>query len=148
MDLKVIKNRAEYEVALERLLLLMDKNPPSNSKEENDLELLLLLIKDYEQRVIEPIEVDPVEAIKFRMDQMELTRKEMVSYLGSMSRVSEILSGKRDLSLSMIRKLHEGLGIPLESLILRKRSVRKRARKRKPLHKKSTLSRRRKRTFL
>lgn len=122
MSVKVIKNRAEYEAALKRVADLM------NSEDEDTLELLLLVIKDYEQRVIEPVEGDAIEAIKFRMDQMAMSRKELVPYLGSLSRVSEILSGKRDLSLSMIRKLHEGLGIPLESLMMRKqpfKSVRK-----------------------
>jgi HTH-type transcriptional regulator/antitoxin HigA len=117
MNIRVIKSRAEYEAALKLVADLM------NSEAEDALELLLLVIKDYEQRVIEPIEGDAIEAIKFRMDQMAMSRKELVPYLGSLSRVSEILSGKRDLSLSMIRKLHEGLGIPLESLVIKRRAL-------------------------
>jgi HTH-type transcriptional regulator/antitoxin HigA len=130
MNVKVIKNRSEYDAALERVIELMDRNPSPGSEEENTLELLLLVIRDYEQKVIEPIGVDSIEAIKFRMDQMQITRKELVPFIGSMSKVSEILSGKRNLSLTMIRKLHQGLGIPLESLLVvktrKKRVLKKR----------------------
>lgn len=129
MDIQVIRTRSEYERALHALSQLMDKNPPSGSKDENTLELLVLVIKDYEQRIGEPVVVDPIEAIRFRMDQMEFTRQDLVPFLGSIPRVSEILSGKRNLSLSMIRKLHSGLGIPLESLVSQRAMYRKRARR-------------------
>ena len=76
------------------------------------MRLLALLIHDYERRTVPP--VDLIEAILFRMNQMDLTRKDMIPYLGSESKVSEVFSGKRRLSLMMIRKLHKGLGIPLE----------------------------------
>ena len=117
MDIKVIKNQEDYEAALQSLSELMDRDPAPGSLEENSLELLMLVIRDYEQKIVEAVVVDPVEAIKFRMDQMDLSRQELIPYMGSISRVSEVLSGKRNLSLSMIRKLHEGLGIPLESLL-------------------------------
>jgi HTH-type transcriptional regulator/antitoxin HigA len=126
MNVEIIKNRAEHKKALQRLSELMDKNPVRGSREDNELELLVLVIQNYEQKVIEPIQSDPIEAIKFRMEQMQLTRKELVPYIGSISKVSEVLSGKRNLSLPMIRKLHEGLGIPLESLISRTSTVPKR----------------------
>ena len=129
MDVKVIKTPTEYEAALKRLSELMVRQPPLGSDEGNLLELLFVVISDYEQRVIAPPEVDPVEAIKFRMDQMQLMRKDLVPFIGSASKVSEVLSGTRSLSLSMIRKLHEGLGIPLESLLMQPRP-RKPARKR------------------
>ncbi len=81
------------------------------------LELLALLVRDYEDKHY-PIDMpDPVEAITFRMEQMGLTRKDLERYIGSRSKVSEVLSGKRRLSLSMIRALHEGLGIPAEVLL-------------------------------
>ncbi len=139
MDIKVIKTRTEYESALERLVELMDKNLPIGSKEENFLELLLIVIRDYEQKIIEPLDLDPIASIKFRMDQMQMLRKELVPYLGSMSKVSEILSGKRNLSLSMIRKLHEGLGIPFESLLTKRRVRKPVRRKRVQQHRKRVL---------
>lgn len=138
MDIKVIKTREEYEEALERFAVILEQNPVPGSPLENVLELLLVVIRDYEQRVGEPLELDPIESIKFRMEQMELSRKELVPYLGSLSKVSEVLSGKRDLSLSMVRNLHEGLGIPFESLLVR----RKVSRRQKPIkqRKKRSLS--------
>ena len=139
MDIKVIKTRTEYESALERLVELMDKNLPIGSKEENFLELLLIVIRDYEQKIIEPLDLDPIASIKFRMDQMQMLRKELVPYLGSMSKVSEILSGKGNLSLSMIRKLHEGLGIPFESLLTKRRVRKPVRRKRVQQHRKRVL---------
>jgi HTH-type transcriptional regulator/antitoxin HigA len=120
MKVKVIKDQTEYEAALKLLSQLMDKKIIPGSDEENVIELLLVVLKDYEQKNLQPIDVDPVEAIKFRMDQLHLAKKDLVPFLGAISKVSEVLSGKRKLSLSMIRKLHEGLGIPFESL-LRKR---------------------------
>ena len=117
MNVKVIKDQSEYEAALKLLSDLMDKKSISGSDDENTIELLLIVIKDYEQKNLPPLDVDPIEAIKFRMDQMHLSRKELVPFLGSMSKVSEVLAGKRKLSIAMIRKLHDGLGIPLESLI-------------------------------
>ena len=135
MNIKVIRNKAEYEEALGNLSKLMDRNPEPGSKNENDLELLMLVINDYEQKIAEPIMLDPVEAIKFRMDQMQYTRKDLVPFFGSISRVSEVLSRKRNLSLSMIRKLHEGLGIPLESLVSQRPSSRRKTQKAKLLRK-------------
>ena len=117
MNVKVIKDQSEYEAALKLLSDLMDKKFISGSDDENTIELLLIVIKDYEQKNLPPLDVDPIEAIKFRMDQMHLSRKDLVPFLGSMSKVSEVLAGKRKLSIAMIRKLHDGLGIPLESLI-------------------------------
>lgn len=117
MDIKIIRTKEEYGRALKRLSQLMDVNPAPGSKDENTLELLALVIQEYEQKNTKPIVVDPVEAIKFRAEQMEFTRNDLIPFFGSISRVSEVLSRKRHLSLSMIRKLHEGLGIPLESLV-------------------------------
>ncbi len=116
MTVKIITNDFEYQDALQKLSNLIQKEE-CNSKEENTIELLLLVIKDFEQRYVEPFEFDPIAAIKFRMEQMNLCQKDLVPYLGSPSKVSEVLNGKRPLSLSMIRKLHKGLEIPLKSLI-------------------------------
>lgn len=113
----LIKTEGEYQSAMERLLVLMDHDLPPGSDEEAEFELLTLLIENYEQKIVSPVDVDPIEAILFRMEQQNLTRKDLLPYIGSMSKVSEVLSRKRALSLAMIRKLHEGLGIPANILI-------------------------------
>ena len=94
-----------------------DARPKVGSKEDNELELIALVIEDYERKIVPPAAPDPVDAILFRMDQMKLGRKELELFIGSTSKVSEVLSRKRPLSLSMIRRLHQGLGIPADVLI-------------------------------
>ncbi len=112
---KVIKSDREYEAALERIRELMDSAP--NTPEGNELELLTTLVELYEQKRF-PIDLpDPVEAIRFRMDQAGLKQQDLVPYIGSRSKVSEVLSGRRPLSLKMIRALSKGLGIPAEVLL-------------------------------
>lgn len=114
---KIIQSHQDYEDALMRLDNLMDANPEPNSDEENQLDVLALLIESYEEKQY-PIDLpSPVEAIKFRMDQQKLSQKDLIPFIGSASKVSEILSGKRQLSLNMIRKLSAGLGISAEVLI-------------------------------
>lgn len=117
MGVKIIKSTEDYEAAMARLSALMLHNPPPDSEEENEIELLALVIQDFERQTVAPVKVDPIEAILFRMDQDRLTRKDLVPYIGSISKVSEVLSRKRPLSLSMIRRLHRGLGIPADVLI-------------------------------
>jgi len=115
MKPKVLKTEADYEAALAYVETLMDAAP--GSPEEDELEVFAMLIQEYE-RVHYPIELpDPVEAIKFRMEQQGLTQKDMVPYLGSQSKVSEVLNRKRPLSLTMMRALSAGLGIPAEVLL-------------------------------
>jgi HTH-type transcriptional regulator/antitoxin HigA len=111
----IIKNEEQYEAALAYVATLMDA--PPGSPQEAELELWGTLVELYEKDV-HPIPLpDPIEAIKFRMEQAGLTRKDMVPYLGSLSKVSEVLSGKRPLSLPMMRRLHEMLGIPAAVLM-------------------------------
>ena len=117
MNIKVIKSNNDYAQAMARFTALMTLDPKDGSKEDNELELLALVIEDYERKIVPPVVPDPVEAILFRMDQMKLGRKELEPYIGSISKVSEVLSRKRPLSLSMIRRLHKGLGIPADVLI-------------------------------
>lgn len=113
--MKILKSEEEYKAALDYAAALMDA--PPDSPEAEELELLSLLIEKYEDDHY-PIDLpDPIEAIKFRMEQAGLTRKDMIPYLGSQSKVSEVLSRRRPLSLSMMRALHEGLGIPAEVLL-------------------------------
>ena len=115
MKPKVIKTDEEHAAALEYLDRLMDAEP--GTPEGDELELWALLIEEYEKKRWPIAYPDPVDAIEFRMDQANLTRKDLVKYIGSASKVSEVLNRKRPLSLSMIRALHEGLGIPAEVLL-------------------------------
>src|SRR5579885_1560202 len=144
MEVEIINTLAAYKKALQHLAELMEKNPAPGSEGDNILSLLVLIIKDYEQRTAAPICLNPIEAIKFRMEQMHLTRKELIPYLGSISKVSEVLSGKRNLSLPMIRKLHQGLGIPLESLVLSVTPPSSKRKARRATFKLPTMRRRRK----
>lgn len=116
-QIRVIKTEQDYEEALARLSDLMDDNIKPCSSKEAELELLALVIESYEQAQIAEASPSPVDAILFRMDQMGLTRKDLVPFLGSLPKVSEVLAGKRPLSLTMIRKIHHGLGIPAEILL-------------------------------
>lgn len=117
MNVKMIKNREDYQAAMARLSALMQGEPVMSDDEESELDLLALVIEDYERKSVPPAMPDPVDAILFRMDQMGLGRKDLGPYIGSNSKISEILSRKRPLSLSMIRRLHKGLGIPADVLI-------------------------------
>jgi HTH-type transcriptional regulator / antitoxin HigA len=115
MKPKIIKNETEYEAALERIDELMEAEPGTDAFDE--LELLGMLVDTYENEA-HPIGLpDPIEAIRFRMDQSGLKQKDLIPFIGSRSKISEVLSGHRKLSLTMIRKLHQGLGIPSDVLL-------------------------------
>ncbi len=114
---KVIKNETEYGETLSSLEGLLDLDPAPGTAENEKLELLTLLVEDYESRQYEFIPPTPIEAIKFRMEQQKLNPRDLIPYIGSRSKVSEVLSGKRSLTLSMIRALSSGLGIPANVLI-------------------------------
>ena len=118
MEIKLIRTEEDYQKALERLEVIF--NAKRGTREGDEVELLSLLIEDYETETEgEYPDPDPVEAIKYRMEQMGLEQKDLVKILGLKSRASEILSRKRQLSLNIIRKLNEVLGIPAEILIKR-----------------------------
>ena len=115
MEIKPIKTAHDYTIALEEISSLFDA--PLGSAEGDKLDILVTLIEAYEQKHF-PIEApDPVEAIKFRMDQLGFSNKDLEPIFGSRGRVSEILNRKRKLTLEMIRKLHTILHIPSDSLI-------------------------------
>ena len=115
MEWKVIKTELEYQKAIKRLEVIFDAK--KGSKQGDELELLSLLIDMYEKEKY-PIDLpDPIEAIKFRMDQLGYKQKDLAEVMGLKSRVSEILNRKRKLTLEMIRKLTEVLGIPTEILV-------------------------------
>lgn len=112
---RLIKTEGDHEKALSRIEELMDAKP--GTAEMDELELLTALVEMYEERHY-PIEPpDPIEAIKFRMEQLGLTRKDMIPLIGSKSKVSEILNGKRPLTLAMMRSLNKDLGISAEVLL-------------------------------
>lgn len=116
-EIRVIKTEQDYQEAMDRLSSLMDAEIVEGSSEEAELELLALVIHSYEKSQVAPVIVDPIDAILFRIEQLGLAKKDLAPYIGSASKVSEVLSRKRPLSLTMIRKLHAGLGIPAEVLI-------------------------------
>ena len=115
MKVEIIKSKKQYQRALQRFEEVFLAK--SNTEEGKEAQLLALVIKDYEEKNFKIDIPDPVEVIKYRMLQMNLSKKELGEILGYTSRVSEILSKKRKLTLEMVRKLHEKLNIPLESLI-------------------------------
>lgn len=115
MNIKPIKTEKDYQFALERLEEIFDAK--LNSKEGDELEILSILIEKYESKHF-PIEMpDPIEAIKFRMDQLGMKQKDLAEAVGFNSRVSEILNKKRKLTIEMVRNLSEKLRIPTEVLI-------------------------------
>src|SRR5438552_17187334 len=103
--LKAIKTKKQHEAALEKIYRLMQKNLKPGTKEGNELEVLSILVEKYEDEHYPIGPPEPIEAIKFAMEQMQLTRKDLVKFVGQKSRVSEVLSGKRKLSLPMIRNI-------------------------------------------
>ena len=115
MAIHPIKTEDDYRSAILRIDALMGAEPGKDAGDE--LDVLATLVEVYEHNNF-PIDApEPVDAILFRMEQMGLDRKALEPFLGSRSRVSEVLNRKRNLSMSQIRKLHDGLNIPLENLI-------------------------------
>lgn len=113
--IKPIKTEADYDAALEQISSLMDAE--AGTDEADELEVLATLVECYEAEHY-PINLpDPIAAIRFRMEQSELSQRDLIPYIGSRSKVSEVLSGKRSLTLQMIRSLHQNLGIPAEVLL-------------------------------
>ena len=115
MNIKPIKNESDYQEVLKRIEELWEAK--LNTPEGDELDILATLVCAYEEAHYHIDTPDPVQAIKFRMDQEGLEPADLTKYLGQRSRVTEILSYKRKLSLNMIRKLSSGLNIPLDCLI-------------------------------
>src|SRR5688572_21635672 len=117
MEPRMIKSESQYDETLAEVERLVALDPAPGTPDAERLELLAHLAHAYENANY-PIELpDPLEAIRFRMEQQGLTQRDLVPLLGSRSKVSEVLSGKRGLTLSMIRALHNGLGIPAATLL-------------------------------
>ena len=117
MDIKPIRTKTDYRAALREASALFDNEPAFGSPEGDRFEILIMLIEAYESKHFSIDLPDPVEAIKFRMEQAGLTPKDLQPMIGRLNRVYEILTYKRPLTLPMIRRLHDMLGIPAGSLI-------------------------------
>lgn len=117
MEIRPIHTEADYQATLREVSAYFDNEPDPGTSEGDRFEVLLTLVEAYEARNF-PIDLpDPVEAIKFRMEQLGLTAKDLEPMIGRRNRVYEVLNRTRPLTLPMIRRLHEQLGIPAESLI-------------------------------
>lgn len=115
MNIHPIHTENDYSIALKRVEFLMDAK--LGSKEFDELDILSTLVESYEAKHYTIDAPDPIEAIKFRMEQEGLLQKDLVAIFGNKSRVSEVLNKKRKLTLDMIRNLHESLNIPFENLL-------------------------------
>ena len=117
MDIKPIHSRADYKAALKAVSRLVVSDPELGTPDGDRLDILATLVQAYEARHFPMDLPDPVEAIKFRMEQQGLEPKDLEPMIGRRSRVYEVLNRKRALTLPMVWRLHVGLGIPAESLI-------------------------------
>lgn len=115
MNIKPIKTEPDYQFTLKRIESLWGAK--KDTPEGDELDLLVTLLEAYEMKHFPIAPPDPIDAIKFRMEQMEMTNADLEVYLGSQSRVSEVLNRKRGLSLQMIKKLYRGMKIPAEVLL-------------------------------
>ena len=115
MNVKPIRNDDDLRAAFKRLELVYQAQ--EGTPEADEMEILVTLIEAYENKHFPISAEDPIEAIKFRMEQQGLTQKDLEPFIGSSGRVSEVLNHKRGLSLPMVKRLHEGLNIPYESLL-------------------------------
>ena len=117
MEIHPIRTEDDYKTTLEEVSAFFDNEPDPGTSEGDRFEVLLTLLEAYEAKHFPVSAPDPVEAIRFRMEQQGLTVVDMQPYIGNPNRVYEVLNGKRGLSLAMIRRLHAGLGIPADALI-------------------------------
>lgn len=115
MDIRPIKTERDYQKALKEIDRLMDSRP--NTAEGDRLDILVTLVEAWEEKHWRIELPDPIEAILFAMEQRGLSRKDLEPFIGSRARVAEVLNHKRPLTLAMIRRLHNGLGVPAEVLI-------------------------------
>lgn len=115
MDIRPIKTEQDYNDSIARVEELWGAK--RDTSEGDELDLLVTLVESYEMKHYPIAPPDPIDAIKFRMEQMGMSKADMVKYLGSQSRVSEILNRKRALTLKMVKSLYKGLKIPAEILL-------------------------------
>lgn len=117
MNIKPIHSDADLQSAFRRLEAIFQAE--EGTPEADEMEILVTLVEAYENKHYPIGPADPIEAIKFRMEQQGLTSRDLEAYIGSSGRVSEVLNRKRSLSLRMVKRLHDGLHIPYESLLSR-----------------------------
>jgi len=117
MELKTIKNNKQYETYLNWVDKMFDKKIKANTPEGEALQIVLLLIKDYEDKHYQIPSPDPISAIRLKMEEKGLKNKDLVPFIGSKSYVSQILSGTKPLTLDVVKNLHKLLGIPAEVLL-------------------------------
>ena len=120
MDIRPIHTEADYKATLKEISVLMESDPDLGTPEGDRLDILATLVQAYEAKHMPITAPDPVEAIKFRMDQGGLSVKDLEPIIGKSNRVYEVLNRKRPLTLAMIRRLHKSLGIPADVLIAEK----------------------------
>ncbi len=142
MKTKILKTEQEYNEACERIYILINSSEKAiepDSPEGEEMELLSLLVEKYEQEHYQIEAPDPIEAIKFRMEQMNLKQADIAPLFGGKTRVSEVLNGKRTLTLKMITLLNRYLGIPLESLVSGNKDIKLETEKKEKLLKISSI---------
>jgi HTH-type transcriptional regulator/antitoxin HigA len=115
MEIRPIKTEKDYNTSIGRIEVLWGAK--KDTLQGDELDLLVTLVESYEMKHYPITPPNPVDAIKFRMEQMNMTKADLVQYLGSQSRVSEILNGRRKLTLAMIKSLYKGLRIPADILL-------------------------------
>lgn len=125
MNIKPIKTDIDYKAALTRIEALWDAE--INTKKGDELSILAILVENYESEKFKVLPPDPIEAIKFRMEQTGLKKTDLARFLGGRNRSTEILNRKRGLSIRMMRVLHKKLNIPAESLLSEAKPIKKRA---------------------
>ncbi len=123
MDIRPIHNERDYKAALNEVSTLMELDPDQGTLEGDRLDILATLVQAYELKHCPIAPPDPIEAIKFRMEQAGLTVKDMEPIIGRANRVYEVLNHKRPLTLAMIRRLHREMGIPAEVLIREREDI-------------------------
>ncbi len=117
MNIRPLHTDADYKAAMKEISALMDADPDLGTPEGDRLDILVTLVQAYEAKHVHIAAPDPIEAIKFRMEQSGLSVKDLEPIIGKKNRVYEVLNRKRPLTLAMIRRLHRSLGIPAEVLI-------------------------------
>ncbi len=117
MNIRPIHSKADYKAALKEVSALVDRDPAPGTPQGDRLDVLTTLVQAYEARHLPIVAPDPVEAIKFQMEQRGLSIKDLEPIIGKSNRVYEVLNRRRPLTLAMIRRLHHSLGIPADVLI-------------------------------
>jgi HTH-type transcriptional regulator / antitoxin HigA len=117
MQIKPIRTKADHKAALKLVSALVDRDPPRGTPDGDLLEIMSTLVAAYEARHFPMAAADPIEAIKFRMEQQGLAPRDLTPMIGRLNRVYEVLARRRPLTMTMVWRLHTQLGIPAESLI-------------------------------